>query len=460
MPDISNIQIESGIYNIKDEIAREKIKKIENKTFYFTPEMYGAIGDGITDDYLAFEKMINDINNIVPNINFINESSCKDYSHISIKFTQKYLITKPLIFSNCYGLNIENLHLIAGENFIGDSLFILNNISREINILNCIFNGNFYVNNCFTLQDYSLITRINNSLFTRFKKYGFYATSKGHEIIMNNCKINQVEYGELNSVIYNNLENGTGLFLDTERYDNHFNNLIINYCKENTILIKSGSNWFNTCHVYGGAVNLEGAYNYFNNCYFDGSIIKLAGFNYLKGCFIKGNLNHYIEIIESYSNNWKYQNTYFCDNILRNDISTTNTPIIFTGENWNGNESKFGMQCVNNTFYQVKSFNYQAPAVYMPDPWKILKFTGSNENGSVRIGNLLIQWGVVTRSQANADYIQYPIQFEEYTIAVLLFPIKSTQSTVPFPSDVTNIHFWANGVEDDCKWIAIGRMYE
>ena len=194
MPDISNIQIESGIYNIKDKIAREKIKKIENKTFYFTPEMYGAIGDGITDDYLAFEKMINDINNIVPNIDFINESSCKDYSHISIKFTQKYLITKPLIFSNCYGLNIENLHLIAGENFIGDSLFILNNISREINILNCIFNGNFYVNNCFTLQDYSLIIRINNSQFTRFKKFGFYATSKGHEIIMNNCKIKNGKY--------------------------------------------------------------------------------------------------------------------------------------------------------------------------------------------------------------------------------------------------------------------------
>lgn len=433
------------------------IDTLENKTKYITPEEFGAIGDGTTDDYPAFQRMIDYVRNNAKIINFTNEASCLNYLPFTFLFTKEYVISKPITFTNTYGLTLRNLKLKASENFDGDYLLGINGVSRETNINECNLNGNLAVNKCLSISDYTLITRINNCQFHRFKLYGFYATSKGHEIIMTNCKINQIEWGETS---LNLVQNGTGIYLDTQRYDNYFSNLVINYCKDNAMYIKSGSNWFDQCHFYGGYVAFIGSYNHINNSFFDGSIYKIAGFNYTRGCTFNGDMTHFIEIIDTYENNWQYAQSYLLECIFRNDIQTTTTPIIFLDETWNGKENRLALQCDFNTFYQVTPFNYQSPNVYFPAPWKALKFKGLADNGSVRIGNLLIQWGLVTREQSTSDYVNFPIPFEEYTIAVLLIPTYGQTNSVPFANDITKEHFWSNGVEGTCKWLAIGRMYE
>ena len=53
MADISKIQIESGTYDLKDLFSRENI------TTYATPEQYGAVGDGVTDDKVAIQNCFN-----------------------------------------------------------------------------------------------------------------------------------------------------------------------------------------------------------------------------------------------------------------------------------------------------------------------------------------------------------------------------------------------------------------
>lgn len=462
MADISKIRLENQDYNIKDSEARNDIISINNKIKFITPEQFGAVGDGLTDDYNAFSQMINYVNSIVPTKNFTDEASCKDYSSIKFIFSRKYAISQPLNFQNTYGLNLTGLHLLPTNNFNGDFLLGLTNVNKQSTISNCILNGNLKVNKTLYLADYSLVTNIIDSEFTRFLQYGIYATSKAHEILAVNLKIHQLEYGEVygnDTSIWDNLASGTGLFLDTQRFDNHFTNIVINYCKVSTLRVLSGSNYFEQCHFYGGSIDLVGNFNYLTNCYFDGSILKLNGLNYIKGCSFFGNISHYIELTEPFSNNWKYANSYLLDNIFRNGSGTTTTPIIFNDNSWTGNENKLQLETNSNSFYQVTPFNYQSPNTYFPAPWKNLKFTGTSyESGSVKIGNLLLQYGTITQEDST-EYINFPTPFDEYPLMVFIIPEYSATSAMPYASDITNQHFWANVVQGKCKWYGLGRMY-
>lgn len=63
MPDFTNIKIDNNTYNVADSAARanisslnSRVDKLENSV-PLSPEMFGAVGDGMTDDTEAFNNM-------------------------------------------------------------------------------------------------------------------------------------------------------------------------------------------------------------------------------------------------------------------------------------------------------------------------------------------------------------------------------------------------------------------
>ena len=501
MSNFSKLQLDNVIYNVKDEEARNNIQELNNNLNssinsvnqninsvnenlsneinttkeninnelntinesiptinpVIKPEDFGAIGDGVTDDSDAFISMIAYVDSIVPTKTYINEASCKDYSNVSFQFSRRYAISKPITFDNVYGLDLNNLKLTATSNFEGDYLLGFKNPTRQINVNSCYLNGNLKAPKCLHVQDYTLGLKIDNCEITRFLNYGIYMTNKGHETIISNTKINQVEWGEKDNI--NELVNyGVGLFLDTERYDNHFINMIINYCHDNTMIVKSGANYFNQCHFYGTPVDIQGSYNYINNCYFDTTQLLMYGFNYVRGCNFSGRgvNDNFIIMSDHYSSRWKYNYSIISDCIFRCEEPTLNNPIGFNPD-WEETDS-FTIQTANNSFYNVKFFNYQSPYEYYPAPYKAMEYTGNSENGTVRIGDFSIQWGTITQEQAGAGYIFFNKPFDGYEVNVFITPQYTETEGIPFANDINNQRFWANGVHGTCKWVAIGRM--
>ncbi len=95
---VEHFNLLGEVIDIADKQAREDIKNVCNAII--TPEMYGAKGDGITDDIEAINNMFND--NRIGNILFAPEV--------------KYAISKPILIYGGYGnLNVTLSSIIATE---------------------------------------------------------------------------------------------------------------------------------------------------------------------------------------------------------------------------------------------------------------------------------------------------------------------------------------------------------
>lgn len=110
--------------------------------YYLLPEMFGAVGDGVTDDTNAFEKMLY----------YVTNETCV--------CTKSYLITQPLIINNInflcygsiyckYGIIFQNMN---HKNILIESIYGENRIYSEVfgvTISNC-----HYTNFVFGIIDY------------------------------------------------------------------------------------------------------------------------------------------------------------------------------------------------------------------------------------------------------------------------------------------------------------------
>lgn len=441
---------------ISDYYLNELNTKLEKKTKYLTPEMFGAVGDGETDDSGAILDMIDYINDNVPTEP--SDYQNKDWSYISIKFNGVYAVSEPITITNSYGAKIVNLHLIATDDFTGDYLIGFDGGTRELTIENCILNGNLSVNKCLFIDDYTLVIRIVNTHITRFKEYGLYANDdKGHEIMMSKCKINQVEWAERED-LPTLVEAGTGIYLGTQRYDNYFNESVINYCHDFNLVVKSGSNWFTNIHFYWSDVNIDGNYNYIDGCYFDGSELFIKGINYVdNNYFGSDDGDPFIKITETYSNYWKTDLMRISNNVFQNKGTAGSiTDSIEFDSSWSGHTNMFRAETIGNNFNGCPTFLYRGNPVYFPEQWKTNQWTGSQtfgNNGSVKIGDLLIQYGTISSS----GYITFPT---EYALAPFFVNITNNgaQSSTPWAGDISTTRFYANGVSTTSTWFAVGRI--
>ena len=104
--EMKSFTLGSSTYNsFVDETAREKIDK---RATYVTPEMFGANGDGVTDDYEALQ---NCINYAITN-------------RVTVCFKQDYYVSKSIIIEGTHAFLTERGRRIDGNN---KRLFITNN---------------------------------------------------------------------------------------------------------------------------------------------------------------------------------------------------------------------------------------------------------------------------------------------------------------------------------------------
>lgn len=455
MSDVAHLDFASGVYDIKDELARDEIEVLKQKTVYLTPQMFGAVADGVADDYQAFQDMIDYALENLPTREFPNEASCIDWSNVTLKFTGRYAVSKPVSFTNTYGLNIDNLNLIATDTFNGDGLLMITNVNRNTRITNTSLNGSLIVNACLFINDYTLTTELVNVELIRFKNYGLYAKGKGHELKCVNLKINQVEWGEVSNI--NNLvTQGTGLYLDTERYDNNLSQIIINYCHDYCINLLGGSTTIMNSHFYGGDVLNVGSYNAFINCYFDSSKFRTNGFVRCNDCHFLNSGNQttpFIYLTEQQATAYKYEVSSFCNNIFSAD---TDTPSAID----KGVLSALPkMNTIGNAFYYVTPFVSHGNLVQVINPWDTpLRSGGNSDNGYAQYGDLIYVWGTATED----GFQTYP---DGITIS-LVFNImcqrldSNNNNVIPFPNTIQSNRFWINSVGSgsQVKWLVIGRQ--
>lgn len=446
-----------GIVNDPTLVGEKIIPQVALKTKYITPEMFGAIGDGVNDDSEALLDMIDYIDDLVPVES--SDYANKDWSYVSIKFNGIYAISQPITITNSYNARIDNLQLIATDDFTGDYLLGFTGGSRNVTIINSVLNGKLVANKCLFIDDYTLVFRIDNCQLTRFKEHGLYANDdQGHEIMMSKTKVNQVEWAERND-LGDLVSTGVGVYLGNDRHDNLFSDNVINYCKDYSLVVKSGSNMFNNMHFYWTDVRIEGFHNHIQNSYFDGTKLETMGDNaYDNNYFGSDDGEPFIKILETYSNNWRCYRLRLTNNTFENKgtPASISNSIEFDSDTWDTHTGDFKCECIANLFTDCPKLEYSSPYNNYPEPWKKNIWTGTNAyggNGSVRIGDLLIQYGTIS----TAGSVNFPIT---YTLAPFIVAIDhhGAQSSMPMANNISVNGFYANGVTTTSTWYAIGRM--
>ena len=380
--------------NSKLENLIIELKTIHNKTKYLTPEMFGAVGDGITDDLTAFQNMFEFMNTNADLISIGGSEQIKDFGEYKILFSGKYAVSNTLLIPSCYNLYIDGLYLTSTINFLGDTLLKSTGIFRNSIFNNCIIDGNWWKASCFLIESSSLNNRFNNCVFRRYKEYGLKAgDNKGHELIISNCKMNQYEWGDENEGRLPNTQ-GVGLYLGVNRFDNQITNSTFNYCRGSALKIEGGSNFFTNIHVYSPnilnsyGVEVIGSYNYFDNCFFDYTTVLLNGFNYIKNSFFMGERLNFIVLNETNENKWKYETSSIIGNTFKGNTDKITEPI--KALNFSLNNSFINMY--DNTFNNCEPFFSYTSQSANPTPFKTFK-ESLNDTGYQIVGNIKYMWG-------------------------------------------------------------------
>ena len=431
----------------------ENTKILEGLNVYLTPEMFGAVGDGVHDDTEALLSMIKDVEKILPTKVFENEESCKNYAFIDLRFAGTYKISSPIVFDTTYGLTLENLKLIASPIFSGEGMLVFKNITRNFKGHNITINGSMAADSCICIDGYTLTFDMTNTELTQFKRFGLFADGKGHELKAVNMKINQYEWGH--SPQLTATQPGTGLYLGPDRHDNHFTQLVVNYCNQEGVHILGGATTFENSHFYSCEVLNAGRYNAFDNCYFDNAAFRTGGFFTLTNSLLlksEGNTEPFIYLVATGDeSSWLFDTCNLNNNHFK-AVDYVSQAVDL------GNLSELPkFNTIGNTFYFVTPFTSHGRLGHTRNPWDEERESfGNAESGYKIYGNLAIIWGHITGN----GFVTYPNGLELQETIHISFERQdnANPNLIPWANTIKSNQFWANSVGDNStvKWVVTG----
>lgn len=253
------------------KVNSDFLKTIKNA--YVTPEMFGAVGDGVTDDTEAFQAALNTNKAVIG-----NRSAC-------------YLIRKTLTYkipSTSGAVNfgsIKDCNLIADNNFDGDNLIEIEiyEPNNRMIVSDCFFDCNGNVKNGLAIL-YCANMVIENVTVKNAIEKAFYCNN-GYELFASNCYAkNEIEtpnnvgfYISCTDSIFKNCISKNfyiGFYTDegSVKFDgcHPWNNM--DYYANNSIGVQTKGRptfdncEFDTCTI---GVDIKEYYNvWFSNCYF------------------------------------------------------------------------------------------------------------------------------------------------------------------------------------------------
>ena len=307
----STLDVQEEINNKLDEMVKDGtfIRVLSAYIPYVTPEMYGAIGDGITNDYEAFKSAINSGFLVVGSVN------------------KKYLLNNEI---NCDTLIIKNVNIICGDN-VENTLFTCNNAFIENSIFTCrkkdkvptgIVINNGYYN---TIYNTTIDGFAKNLVFNR------------HEA----CLIDKCKFHNWNSyaILATTPASDTG---DSKIINSYFSPTIKTPKRYNStaICLYSGGGWIisnNKINWLDNEVYLENGVVWFSNVG-DTSDIVISN-NSIENCTNNG--------ITINNNNQNFQNIVISNNEIASYTSKKEVGISITGSLYN-NSSKLRNVVISN----------------------------------------------------------------------------------------------------------------
>lgn len=259
--------------NWQDTVDYAELAKLKTDGF-ITPEMFGAKGDGATDDSQAMQLALDALHN--------KQAKILDLEG------KTYLINKPLHADSMYRCIIKNGMLVSNDFELSNNEnenFILRTTVVENELQNPSSGGYCFEDN--RLENITIDCNLQDGLgclsfdtfmrcvvekcdFRRYKTYGIKFSDNqyydGHELIVNNCFFRASFKNEVNTT-------GIGIYLT--KPDNIFSNIVIVGGKYGIQLKNTQSNYFSKIHIYGDmeyAIHIANSpQNSFSFIYFDGA---------------------------------------------------------------------------------------------------------------------------------------------------------------------------------------------
>lgn len=417
-------------------VAGEKLGELGKGII--TPENYGAVGDGVTDDTEAIKNMISDIYAKAPMIAIRPTLSLPDLRGFTIFMKGVYLISEPMTFTSGFGLTIYNVNLIASSTFTGTGLLMFTVDMRNCNICNGKLMCNYNCDESISIPAYNLAFIIDNVQIFSYKKIGIHNSGDGFETVISNCNINQVEYGHLGDNPYPVTE-GTGIKIEQNHTDCHILNTVTSYNFNYEVYIEGGVSTVADCHFYGRtSACFIGPYHELSNVYFDNVPVEIADNNNFSNCVFSKSVNTIPYLIKLAATSYYY--TRFVNCTFRGDSSQT----VF---NDMGATSKF-IGLVNSSFVGIPAARYQTERSTGWQPWSDTDLSYGNPGGA-QIGQMVFDWGTAKA----AGTITLPRPFDLNPFFVSVTPIDS--GTIKVDS-YTKDSITVSGTSTNFMWFALG----
>lgn len=456
-------QAVEGVKEDMTELQENVDNQFAQKVTYLTPEMFGAKGDGVTNDYTAFKNMLDYANTIAKDM-VIEQNTVKDYRNIKFIFSKLYAIATGIQITGTINLCFEGLNLIGTGTTVKSSLITLNPTNRFTSFINCKFDGNFSTNYCVQLKGYCLNTTFTNCLFKQFKQCGLYlngtASGKVQEIRVDTCTFYQYEYNDYINPDLPKEPSGSAIIGTEYVSDNTFINCIISNCMTSILTLRGGPDYIIGCHFYSDIpVRLYGNFGVCDECYMDGAWVEVNGRNSIKNCLFAGTkTSKFIVLTEPKATNWRYESSKFINNYFRN----------IEGESYNANAftSNQGYDLSDTTAYTDGNyFDWVTPMIQINTSRSnlpLLKdFTvkipseNTDNSGSYVINNMLIQYGTVTET---SGVVTFPVAYDYYVPQVIFSEIENSGQNYSHSFNHSRSGFsYSNSNAGKCQWIAIGR---